>query len=361
MSVKPQYREIINFGPSSSSRHGARVVYFLLHTQEGNGTAASLAAYLNNARNGVSYHYTVRDGIVHSIVDTDRASWSVLNANPRSINLCFAGSFAAWTREQWLTRRGDIEIAAWLAVQDVKKYPYLTATVNPRPYRLGDVAGLSDHNFVSVVLRIGNHHDVGPNFPWDVFENAVKRYMSPPAPAPVVNRIDECEAKNAADPKGVKLGKRLHPGEKPCKDGVGRYAEFEHGRIYWHPRTGAHAIPNHLFETYEELGWEQKGGALGYPIAGRTILPVNDSQPVAEVQAFERGVLYRRYGHPGYFVTGLIGARWAREGYENGPLGYPTSNEYPHDGGVRQDFEHGRMDHHREAVRTLDVTVEVDR
>lgn len=341
--MKPAHREIISIGPSSSPRHGARIVNFFLHTQEGNGTAESLAAYLNNPANGASYHYTVRDGIVCSVVDTDRASWSCLDANARSINLCFAGSRASFTREQWLERRRDIEIAAWLACEDAKKYGYLKPVVNGRPYPLGNVACFSDHYFVTKVLGIGDHTDVGAHFPWDVFAAAVKRYLSPAPPAPVVNRIDEAAAKNAW------LGKRLTAGENVCPDGRGRWAKFEAGYIYWSPTTGAHPIPNLLFESWAEYGFER--GPLGYPTVDRTILPAT-GESIGEVQAFERGVLYRRYADTqGFFVHGAIGARWAREGYEQGRLGWPTSNEIPtEDGGRRQSFEHGSLIWHPSGV-----------
>lgn len=56
-------------------------------------------------------------------------------------------------------------------------------------------------------------------------------------------------------------------------------------------------------------------------------------------------MLYRRRdAAQGFFVTGVIGARWARDGYEKGPLGWPISSEMRlAEGGVRQDFEHGRL------------------
>ena len=170
---KPEFREIDRMGNSRSPRQGARITNFLLHTQEGNGTAESLAGYLNNTANGVSYHYTVRDGVVVDVVDTDYASWSVLDANSTTINLCFAGSRASWSREQWLAIEGDIRIAAWIAVQDAKKYGFATDVIAP-PYRRA--AGISDHRYVTDVLGYGTHTDVGPGFPWDLFTRYVRAF-----------------------------------------------------------------------------------------------------------------------------------------------------------------------------------------
>jgi len=179
----PKYREIdyyswkkVGQGFSIRSR---KPVNFFLHTEEGNGTAESLARYCDGS-NGVSYHYTLRDGILCAVVDTDYYSWSVLSANVFSINLCFAGSRAAWDRATWLLRERDIEIAAYVAVQDCLKYGFPATVIKP-PYYRGD--GISDHRYVTRQLGIGTHTDVGgplnapwSGFPWDVFEAYVAKY-----------------------------------------------------------------------------------------------------------------------------------------------------------------------------------------
>lgn len=192
--TKPQFNEYWVASPSCSSRNGAKVDLFLLHTQEGNGNADSLARYLGNRNNKVSYHYTVSqdpvDGgvTVCDVVDTDQASWSVLSANPRSINLCFAGSSASWSREQWMKQSKAIEVAAYLAVQDCKKYNIPIRVLSP-PYKTAP-PGISDHAYVTKFLKDGSHTDTGPNFPWSYFTQCVEKYAAPvvskpkPEPAP---------------------------------------------------------------------------------------------------------------------------------------------------------------------------------
>lgn len=69
--------------------------------------------------------------------------------------------------------------------------------------------------------------------------------------------------------------------EQKTPDGAGRYTVFTNGSIYWHPSTSA----------------------------------------------FE--------------VHGAIRQAWADKGWEAGPLGYPTSDEYEKDGARRSDFQHG--------------------
>lgn len=189
MSVgRPDFNEYPVWSASAQQRGGAKIDLFLLHTQEGPGNADSLAQFLGNPANQVSYHYTVsqdpRDhGVtVCDVVDTDLASWSVLSANNRSINLCFAGSSVKWTREQWMAQSKALDAAAWLAVQDCKKYGIPLTVVAP-PYTSGK-PGISDHAYVTRVLHDGSHSDVGPNFPWLYFSQKVAEYAGT-APAPV--------------------------------------------------------------------------------------------------------------------------------------------------------------------------------
>jgi N-acetyl-anhydromuramyl-L-alanine amidase AmpD len=182
---RPDFNEYEMWSPNSSDREGTVVDLFLLHTQEGDGNADSLAQWMPG--HGVSYHYCVSQdyedhGVtVVDVVDTDRAAWAVLSANNRSINLCFAGSRAAWTRDEWLKQSGAIDVAAYLAAADCKKYKIEPRVIKP-PYN-HDPPGVSDHRYVTQWLKDGNHTDVGLNFPWDVFEAAFIKYHTGVAPA----------------------------------------------------------------------------------------------------------------------------------------------------------------------------------
>jgi hypothetical protein len=170
--TKPKYTELDRFGRGFSERT-RKPINFFWHTQEGNGTAESLAEFCNGDNN-VSYHYTLRDNIICNIVDTDYYSWSVLDANVFSINLCFAGSYAGWSREQWLQREKDIEIAAYITVQDCKKYGIPLDVIAP-PYGKPR-PGISDHKYVTQALGIGTHTDVGDQFPWDRAKYYVEKF-----------------------------------------------------------------------------------------------------------------------------------------------------------------------------------------
>ncbi|OYN81791.1 N-acetylmuramoyl-L-alanine amidase [Mycolicibacterium sphagni] len=176
---RPDFNEFALWSPNCSGRNGTKVDLFLLHTQEGGGgdsAAEDLAKYLANPASQVSYHYTgsqaADNGVtVVDCVDTDDASWSVLDANPRSINFCFAGARASDSRDVWLSRSRVIDVAAYLAVQDAKKYGFTARVLKP-PYS-SNPPGISDHRYVTQWLKIGTHTDVGDNFPWDYFEQRV--------------------------------------------------------------------------------------------------------------------------------------------------------------------------------------------
>lgn len=193
----PDNRPAFNEFPIWSKNNGdrsAKVDCFLIHAQEGGGgnaAAENLAKWFQNA-NGVSYHYTISqaaDGGVTVVdcVDTDRAAWSVLSANGRSINLCFAGSRASWSRADWMKQAKAIDVAAYLAVQDAKKYGFATNVIAP-PYT-GRLPGISDHRYVTKVLGDGTHTDVGDGFPWDVFAAAVQKYATGQAPVPPKSKV----------------------------------------------------------------------------------------------------------------------------------------------------------------------------
>lgn len=185
VEMERPFNEYPIWSPNNQSRNKTKIDLFLLHTEEGGGVkdgADRLARWMQNPRVGVSYHYTVsqdptdRGVTVVDVVDTDRASWSVLSANNRSINLCFAGSRAAWSSAEWMRHSGAIDAAAYLAVQDSKKYGFTPRVLAP-PYS-SNPPGISDHKYVTQWLRDGTHTDVGAGFPWKYFAERVAFWAS---------------------------------------------------------------------------------------------------------------------------------------------------------------------------------------
>lgn len=290
-------------------------------------TADSVTSYQIRTQSG-SYNVMVGvDGKRIRQNSDDWQTWSTGNkGNDILLHICLVGN-ASQSRPEWLAQDKMLRAAASVVRHwaDLYRIPLKKVTAAALPGILGHtdtrVWGGTDHT------------DPGVNFPYDVVIAYAKGSAAGPTPAPVVNAIDT-EAKVAAS----WIGKRLHDGEKPCKDGIGRYANFANGSIYWSPPTGAIAVPEYILETYRDLRWEQ--GFLGYPVLRHHV-----AGKVGDIQAFQGGVIYRRYGQPGFAVRGVIGARWAKEGHETGPLGWPTSDERDNGTGGRvQDFERGRLE-----------------
>lgn len=88
-----------------------------------------------------------------------------------------------------------------------------------------------------------------------------------------------------------------------------------------------------------------KGGLakLGYPVRDFAFIQTKTFK--GAVQAFQNGVLYIRDGHPATLVGGVIGQRWAQDGYEQGRLGWPLTDEMDNGTGGRiQQFENGTLE-----------------
>lgn len=208
-SAKPAFNEFAIWSPSTESRQGTLPRILALHTQEPTPTvnhgppadnaAEALGNFCAQEAPEVSYHLYISqasDGGVTVVdgVDTDVASWSVGNANHISINYCFAGSYAGWTRAEWLKYASNaIDVAAWYAVQDIAKYPSIAAKIigfgGNYPGSTADDSGITDHQWVTDVFGWGTHTDVGANFPADYFADRFAYWLAggeSQAPPPVI-------------------------------------------------------------------------------------------------------------------------------------------------------------------------------
>jgi hypothetical protein len=74
--------------------------------------------------------------------------------------------------------------------------------------------------------------------------------------------------------------------ELPTPDRVGRYNHFQGGSIYWTPAIGACEVHGLIREKWAALGWEQ--GALGYPTSDETDEPDGSGR----YSTFEHGSLH---------------------------------------------------------------------
>ncbi|WP_425560283.1 LGFP repeat-containing protein, partial [Kineococcus glutinatus] len=76
-------------------------------------------------------------------------------------------------------------------------------------------------------------------------------------------------------------------------------------------------------------------------------MPVTDELPTprgtGRFNHFQRGSIYWSKPTGARVVRGAIRDAWARQGWEAGPLGFPTSDEHAVSGGRRSDFQGGAL------------------
>jgi uncharacterized protein with LGFP repeats len=119
----------------------------------------------------------------------------------------------------------------------------------------------------------------------------------------------------------------------------GCYQLFQNGKVLWSPATGAHAVVGMLAAGYDARGSEN--GGLGYPTSDTTC----GLSGGGCYQWFQGGSLYGSASTPVQRVFGGVRERWLAWGLENGPLGYPTSDEQGGlvRGGTYQAFQNGKV------------------
>ncbi len=118
--------------------------------------------------------------------------------------------------------------------------------------------------------------------------------------------------------------------------GGGRFAHFQNGSVYWSPGTGARIVSGAVRDRWAAQGWEN--GSLGYPTTDVTSL-------AGGVFAhFQGGSVYSSPATGARIVSGAVRDRWAAAGWENGSLGYPTTDLTPlARGGAFVHFERGSV------------------
>ncbi|MDO5077155.1 LGFP repeat-containing protein [Corynebacterium sp.] len=99
----------------------------------------------------------------------------------------------------------------------------------------------------------------------------------------------------------------------------GAKAVYEHGMLYWSPRTGAHAMYNEFLIKFILLGGES--GLLG--------MPTTDVEKVGSGarQGFEQATwLYSAQDSGIHYIGGRIHERWQRLGGVDSEFGFPGSD-----------------------------------
>ncbi|ANS28510.1 hypothetical protein R1CP_19130 [Rhodococcus opacus] len=104
-------------------------------------------------------------------------------------------------------------------------------------------------------------------------------------------------------------------------DGFGRRQTFQNGPIYWSAASGAHPVVNHFFAAWQRNGWES--GPLGYPTTDEIVNP----DGLGRRQEFQNTAAIYWKLNEAYAVRGAIRDKWNTLGAEQGSLGYPSTDE----------------------------------
>ena len=117
----------------------------------------------------------------------------------------------------------------------------------------------------------------------------------------------------------------------------GAYQKYQGGVIIWSPATGAQVSLGGIRTTWAASGYEK--GPLGYPITSE----IDGLRNGGVYQCFEGGCILWSPASGSWISTGGIRTVWGSTGFENGALGYPTSNEYSTGpgGAVAQNYQGG--------------------
>ncbi|AMM31545.1 LGFP repeat protein [Sinomonas atrocyanea] len=119
--------------------------------------------------------------------------------------------------------------------------------------------------------------------------------------------------------------------------GGGVYQMYQGGAIVWSPATGAHESTGAIRTRYGQLGYETS--VLGYPTSDET----GGLKDGGVYQLYQGGAIVWSPATGAHESTGPIRTRYAQLGYENGRLGYPTSDVYPVPNGTAQNFQGGKI------------------
>ncbi|MQA33270.1 hypothetical protein [Modestobacter roseus] len=113
-------------------------------------------------------------------------------------------------------------------------------------------------------------------------------------------------------------------------DGKATYQHFEGGSVYVTAATGARALPTVIRDAWALTGWEN--GPLGYPTTDVSTTP----DGLGRYQHFQGGSVYWTRATGAHAVRGVVRDAWARSGWETGVLGYPLTDVTSTPDGVGQ-------------------------
>jgi SpoIID/LytB domain protein len=148
------------------------------------------------------------------------------------------------------------------------------------------------------------------------------------APTPIMERWRALGGKKS--PLGAPRS-----GEFRLKNGAAQ--DFQRGRIFWSRKTGAREVRGKLLTSYMEFGGP--GSRVGWPVTG-----MEDPVTVGKKVRFEHGRMYFRPRTGAWIIFGPILKYWTQRGATASDLGFPVRHTRLVAGGMRTRFEGGVVD-----------------
>src|SRR6201987_1839252 len=142
----------------------------------------------------------------------------------------------------------------------------------------------------------------------------------------------------AGGPSGT-LGAKQ--GDQYPMGGDGLAQNFDGGKIFFSPATGANAIESDVLAKYESLGGP--GGSLGFPIANEADGGLKPASRVSPFAAADKPVIFWPPNHGAFVVRGAIKAAWDKLGGPPGKLGAPVAEQTANKDVLTQKFTGGQI------------------
>lgn len=156
-----------------------------------------------------------------------------------------------------------------------------------------------------------------------------------PTPTPYVTAIEQKYASMGGNPSS--LGYRI--GNPRCglrNDGC--VQQLNYGAIYRSQATGTHAVYRPYDAAYARAGGLD--GGFGYPTSGEVCRLRHEGC----YQNFQGGAILWSPLTGAHNNWGAIRDRYAQFGFENGPLGFPATDEVCHGNACYQRFQGGTIE-----------------
>jgi hypothetical protein len=102
----------------------------------------------------------------------------------------------------------------------------------------------------------------------------------------------------------------------------GKFQEYEHGRMYWHPHIGAYSVRGPIKDKWDSYHAEK--GFLGYPVSDEIKAP----DCIGVYQVFQGGVILWTMKTGAHELHGEVLQKYKDLGAYDSVLGYPTTDTY---------------------------------